>query len=139
MRYPDFSRITEPDNVAWTKPLDITFRDNSNVEPALTNQYFASADGSLRAFPGGPWVIKPPPNTPASTYNDEGLVLPIAGFNARFSSWYVLGASGPKDVVLVLDSSMSMGNLYEVRKAAILVIIGLTSQVPLLYSSISLF
>jgi hypothetical protein len=70
-------------------------------------------------------------------------VSPSVGFNARFSPWYVLGASGPKDVVLVLDTSTSMGNLFEVRKAAILVVEGLTSQVfkifPLKVSYVKVF
>jgi hypothetical protein len=139
VRSPDYAATGTDGDVAWSKSLDIIFRNNYNAsKAALTNQYFASATGYLRAFPGGNWVIQQPPNIPSflptakSIYISNNIgqrTAPIQGFNARFAPWYVLAASGPKDVVLVLDTSSSMGNLYEVRKAATLVVQGLTSQV----------
>eukprot|EP00026_Physarum_polycephalum_P000530 Phypoly_transcript_00531.p1 GENE.Phypoly_transcript_00531~~Phypoly_transcript_00531.p1 ORF type:complete len:1353 (-),score=273.72 Phypoly_transcript_00531:347-4405(-) len=137
VRSPDYAVAGTDDDVAWSKPLDVVFRDNYNTSKStFTNQYFASATGYLRAFPGGNWVIQDPPNIPflpttRSTHISDNVRMgspPIEGFNARFTPWYVLAASGPKDVVLVLDTSSSMGNLYEVRKAATLVVDGLTSQ-----------
>lgn len=141
VRYPDYAKIQQDNpssSAGWSGALDSFFKDAHANDNTLESLYFASSSGYLRAFPGGPWTIKPPPNSPGSaSYDINGFMFKgddgesdvrIAGYNARFRPWYVLGASGPKDVVLVLDASTSMGSMYEVRKAAVNVVSGLSAQ-----------
>lgn len=144
MRYPDYGwkssqHSGEP---SWSLPLDSTFRSLSLSDSSLVSMYFSSSSGHLRAFPGGSWSIRDPPNsfnigyslaetigTSSKASDGHDHDSRITGFNGRFLPWYVLGASGPKDVVLVLDASTSMGSMYDARKAALNVIQGLTPQV----------
>ncbi len=57
-------------------------------------QYFGSNTGVHRVFPGHEW-----------RRNFIGL---HEDFDPRTRPWYVAASSGPKDVVMVLDSSSSM-------------------------------
>jgi hypothetical protein len=54
--------------------------------------------------------------------SDSGM---CDGYDPRFRPWYTSGATGPKDVVLVLDKSGSMGSMDRIslaREAALVII-----------------
>ena len=66
--------------------------DTFSVSPPF--MYYGSDDGVFRMFPG----------TPSKC--DFGMF----DYDPRIRPWYVGASSGPKDVVLVLDTSGSMTN-----------------------------
>ncbi len=70
--------------------------------------YFGSHDGTFRIYPG---------------LNSDTC----GGFDPRVRPWYIAASSGPKNIILILDVSGSMGNqnnlkLNLMQQAAILVI-----------------
>lgn len=57
-------------------------------------QYFGSATGVYRTFPGHYWP--------------SNFIGFPEDYDPRVRPWYIAAASGAKDVVLVLDGSLSM-------------------------------
>ncbi|TRY84427.1 hypothetical protein DNTS_020621, partial [Danionella cerebrum] len=82
--------------VTWSEALNQVFVDNFQRDPSLLWQYFGSAKGFFRQYPGMKW-------TP-----DEHGVLE---FDCRNRKWYIQAATSPKDVVILLDVSGSMKGL----------------------------
>eukprot|EP00056_Hartaetosiga_gracilis_P006933 m.102438 g.102438 ORF g.102438 m.102438 type:complete len:493 (+) comp12592_c1_seq5:107-1585(+) len=79
--------------ICWTKVLDETFIDINGIidDPSQTTKwmYFGTSTGLFRIFPG--------------------LVQGTCqSYDPRVRPWYVAATSGPKDIVLVLDRSLSM-------------------------------
>ncbi|XP_064632640.1 voltage-dependent calcium channel subunit alpha-2/delta-3-like isoform X3 [Lineus longissimus] len=91
------------DGVAWSEKLDAIFRENFKKDNTLTWQYFGSATGFFRIYPGVSWRV----NTPGW----------IDFYDSRTQDWYIQAATSPKDVVILVDSSGSMEGLR--RKIAI--------------------
>ncbi|CAL8337850.1 unnamed protein product [Arctogadus glacialis] len=79
-----------------SEALNDVFVDNFQKDPTLTWQYFGSATGFFRLYPGIKW-----------TPDDNGVVT----FDCRNRNWYIQAASSPKDVVIVVDVSGSMKGL----------------------------
>lgn len=95
--------------VAWSESLDETFVKNFAEDPTLTWQYFCSATGFLRNYPGTVWRTE--------TYSGDKT---IDVFDCRVRGWYIQAAAYPKDVVILLDSSGSMKGLrIEIAKATV--------------------
>uniref|UniRef100_A0A8C5CWK1 Calcium voltage-gated channel auxiliary subunit alpha2delta 4 n=1 Tax=Gadus morhua TaxID=8049 RepID=A0A8C5CWK1_GADMO len=82
--------------VYMSEALNDVFVDNFQKDPTLTWQYFGSATGFFRLYPGIKW-----------TPDDNGVVT----FDCRNRNWYIQAASSPKDVVIVVDVSGSMKGL----------------------------
>uniref|UniRef100_A0A8C1R4W1 Calcium voltage-gated channel auxiliary subunit alpha2delta 3 n=1 Tax=Cyprinus carpio TaxID=7962 RepID=A0A8C1R4W1_CYPCA len=82
--------------VYWSEALNKVFVDNFKRDPSLIWQYFGSAKGFFRQYPGIKW-------TP-----DEHGVLE---FDCRNRKWYIQAATSPKDVVILVDVSGSMKGL----------------------------
>ncbi|XP_058641484.1 voltage-dependent calcium channel subunit alpha-2/delta-3 [Onychostoma macrolepis] len=82
--------------VYWSEALNTVFVDNFKRDPSLIWQYFGSAKGFFRQYPGIKW-------TP-----DEHGVLE---FDCRNRKWYIQAATSPKDVVILVDVSGSMKGL----------------------------
>ncbi|GAB1599703.1 voltage-dependent calcium channel subunit alpha-2/delta-3-like, partial [Argonauta hians] len=80
--------------VKWTRALDRIFKENKDNDTNLSWQYFGSAVGFMRIFPGIKWPI-----------NDEDR---IDLYDCRLQGWYIQGAAAPKNVIILLDSSGSM-------------------------------
>eukprot|EP00761_Pharyngomonas_kirbyi_P012097 gb/GECH01012124.1/.p1 GENE.gb/GECH01012124.1/~~gb/GECH01012124.1/.p1 ORF type:complete len:1008 (+),score=235.65 gb/GECH01012124.1/:1-3024(+) len=80
------------DHLFISQNLDSVFRDNVDK---TTWQYFGSQQGFQRQFPGREW-----------SQNDDGE---YQSFDPRLRPWYVGSTSGPKDVLILFDSSGSMG------------------------------
>ena len=58
LRFPYHTDLTILNGVEATNPIDVAFRDNYAKDPQLLWQYFGSADGFYRSFPGKkmlPW------------------------------------------------------------------------------------
>jgi hypothetical protein len=88
----------------WSELLDEQFQYNLNRDKELFWQYFCSAHGLFRRFPGAFW------DTPAT----EDF------FDCRLQSWYISASASPKDVVILLDVSGSMTGLrLEIAKKLI--------------------
>ncbi|XP_045467080.1 voltage-dependent calcium channel subunit alpha-2/delta-3-like isoform X2 [Harmonia axyridis] len=98
----NFSAVHVPSNVyerskdvltgiIWSEELDKTFRNNYKLDPTLSWQYFGSSSGFMRQFPAMQW-------------HEEPLDL----YDCRTRSWFIEGASSPKDVIILVDRSGSM-------------------------------
>lgn len=91
--------------IAWTERLDQVFRRNLAQYAHVHHQYYGDHLGFLRTFPAHKWRI---PRT------DPDL------FDARTRPWYVTGASSPKDIVILVDTSGSMTGLRrEIAKGVV--------------------
>ncbi|XP_060926203.1 voltage-dependent calcium channel subunit alpha-2/delta-3 [Limanda limanda] len=82
--------------VYWSEALNRVFVDNFEKDPTLIWQYFGSAKGFFRQYPGVKW------------HPDEHGVI---GFDCRNRKWYIQAATSPKDVVILVDVSGSMKGL----------------------------
>ncbi|CAB4008171.1 Hypothetical predicted protein, partial [Paramuricea clavata] len=75
--------------INWTSELDEVFIDNfMNRDNTLKWQYFGSRDAVFRTYPAKRWT---------NPY-----------YSARRRPWYTQGATSPKDMVILIDSSGSM-------------------------------
>ena len=103
-------------DICFTARLDKTFQDlDEEFGPRLPWQYFGSQSGYHRQFPG------------AKRTND---------YDPRVRPWYTGASSGPKDVVLVLDTSGSMteaGRLDLMKQAAAAVLSSMVWNFVLLH------
>ena len=67
-------------------------------------QYFGSSQGLIRLYPAREWDTNF-----AGFYND---------YDPRVRNWYIAATSGPKDVIIVVDCSLSMsGKKFEIAKS----------------------
>ncbi|XP_067319654.1 voltage-dependent calcium channel subunit alpha-2/delta-3 isoform X2 [Anolis sagrei] len=82
--------------VYWSESLNKVFVDNFDHDPSLIWQYFGSAKGFFRQYPGIKWEP------------DENGVI---AFDCRNRKWYIQAATSPKDVVILVDVSGSMKGL----------------------------
>uniref|UniRef100_A0A8C6UFI9 Calcium channel, voltage dependent, alpha2/delta subunit 3 n=1 Tax=Neogobius melanostomus TaxID=47308 RepID=A0A8C6UFI9_9GOBI len=82
--------------VYWSEALNKVFVENFERDPTLIWQYFGSAKGFFRQYPGVKW------------HPDEHGVI---GFDCRNRKWYIQAATSPKDVVILVDVSGSMKGL----------------------------
>ncbi|XP_077459637.1 voltage-dependent calcium channel subunit alpha-2/delta-3 isoform X1 [Stigmatopora argus] len=82
--------------VYWSEALNKVFVENFERDPTLIWQYFGSAKGFFRQYPGVKW------------HPDENGVI---GFDCRNRKWYIQAATSPKDVVILVDVSGSMKGL----------------------------
>uniref|UniRef100_A0A672IRG6 Calcium voltage-gated channel auxiliary subunit alpha2delta 3 n=1 Tax=Salarias fasciatus TaxID=181472 RepID=A0A672IRG6_SALFA len=82
--------------VFWSEALNKVFVDNFEKDPSLIWQYFGSAKGFFRQYPGIKW--KP---------DEHGVIA----FDCRNRKWYIQAATSPKDVVILVDVSGSMKGL----------------------------
>ncbi|XP_035376482.1 voltage-dependent calcium channel subunit alpha-2/delta-3 [Electrophorus electricus] len=82
--------------VYWSEALNKIFVDNFEKDPSLIWQYFGSAKGFFRQYPGVKW------------HPDEHGVI---SFDCRNRKWYIQAATSPKDVVILVDVSGSMKGL----------------------------
>ncbi|CAL1539791.1 unnamed protein product [Lymnaea stagnalis] len=92
------------DAVLFTKKLEETFLQNAAKDPLLRWQYFGSVTGVTRLFPGREW------STNFAGFYDD--------YDPRVRPWYIQATSGPKDVIIILDCSLSMrGEKFSIAKA----------------------
>ncbi|XP_060787657.1 voltage-dependent calcium channel subunit alpha-2/delta-3 [Neoarius graeffei] len=82
--------------VYWSEALNKVFVDNFERDPSLIWQYFGSAKGFFRQYPGIKW-----------TPDEHGVIA----FDCRNRKWYIQAATSPKDVVILVDVSGSMKGL----------------------------
>jgi hypothetical protein len=88
----------------WTEALNEQFKKNYDEDNELFWQYFCSSHGLFRRYPGAYWTVP----------EREDF------FDCRLQSWYIMAASSPKDVVILLDVSGSMTGLrLEIAKKLI--------------------
>ncbi|XP_029107565.1 voltage-dependent calcium channel subunit alpha-2/delta-3-like isoform X2 [Scleropages formosus] len=83
--------------VFWSEALNKVFVDNFGRDPSLGWQYFGSAKGFFRQYPGVKWHP-----------DENGLI----DFDCRNRKWYIQAAASPKDVVVLVDVSGSMKGLH---------------------------
>ncbi|XP_059149465.1 voltage-dependent calcium channel subunit alpha-2/delta-2-like [Physella acuta] len=104
------------DTILFTRKLEETFLRNAAKDPLLRWQYFGSVTGVTRLFPGREWS-----NNFAGFYDD---------YDPRVRPWYIQATSGPKDVIIILDCSLSMvGEKFSIAKAVAKTVINtLTKQ-----------
>ncbi|XP_055354620.1 voltage-dependent calcium channel subunit alpha-2/delta-4-like isoform X2 [Paramacrobiotus metropolitanus] len=84
--------------VRWSKQLDKTFRVNQANDDSLRWQYFGSAEGFMRLYPGARWSMEP----------DRPDM-----YDCRLTNWYIRAASSPKDMLILLDMSGSMTGIRQ--------------------------
>ncbi|KAK2185405.1 hypothetical protein NP493_238g03014 [Ridgeia piscesae] len=74
----------------WTNGLFDVWKKNRDEDPDLLWQYFGSQTGILRIYPASKWSI-------------TGVDL----YDVRRRPWYTEGASSPKDMFILIDTSGS--------------------------------
>lgn len=90
--------------VVYTKELDEVFKNNVKMDPSLRWQYFGSSSGLIRLYPAREWDTNF-----AGFYND---------YDPRVRNWYIAATSGPKDVLIIIDCSLSMtGKKFDIAKS----------------------
>lgn len=77
--------------IEWSEALDSTFKDNYNKDPSLSWQFFGSSTGFMRQYPAAKWSEDP-----------------VDLYDCRLRPWYIEAATGPKDIVILMDTSGSM-------------------------------
>ncbi|XP_046315790.2 voltage-dependent calcium channel subunit alpha-2/delta-4 [Marmota monax] len=82
--------------VYMSEALNPVFVENFQRDPTLTWQYFGSATGFFRIYPGIKW-----------TPDENGVIT----FDCRNRGWYIQAATSPKDIVILVDISGSMKGL----------------------------
>ncbi|KAJ3588536.1 hypothetical protein NHX12_012128, partial [Muraenolepis orangiensis] len=82
--------------VFWSEALNKVFVDNFEKDPSLIWQYFGSAKGFFRQYPGIKWQP-----------DEHGVIA----FDCRNREWYIQAATSPKDLVILVDLSGSMKGL----------------------------
>uniref|UniRef100_A0A7N8WLA9 Calcium voltage-gated channel auxiliary subunit alpha2delta 4 n=1 Tax=Mastacembelus armatus TaxID=205130 RepID=A0A7N8WLA9_9TELE len=82
--------------VYMSETLNDVFIENFQKDSSLTWQYFGSATGFFRLYPGIQWIP-----------DENGVVT----YDCRTRNWYIQAATSPKDVVIVVDVSGSMKGL----------------------------
>ncbi|KAK3089549.1 hypothetical protein FSP39_004513 [Pinctada imbricata] len=104
------------DTVVLSAELEEAFKENKRKDPLLRWQYFGSPAGLVRIYPGREWSTNF-----AGFYND---------YDPRVRPWYIAATSGPKDVVIILDCSLSMdGEKFNIAKGVAKTVINtLTKQ-----------
>lgn len=84
--------------IHWSQRLDETFRLNLRNDETLRWQYFGSAEGFMRMYPGIKWPTDP-----------EKPDI----YDCRLTNWYIRAASSPKDMIILVDISGSMTGIRE--------------------------
>lgn len=93
--------------VVYTKELENVFKENARHDKSLRWQYFGSSSGLMRLYPAREWDTNF-----AGFYND---------YDPRVRNWYIAATSGPKDVVIVIDCSLSMkGKTTPILKSCVI-------------------
>nr|QJU69482.1 cacna2d1 [Nematostella vectensis] len=82
------------ETVYWSSKLDEMFKKNLADDPELRWQNFGSVEGVLRQYPSSEWQT-----------NFAGFHI---DYDPRMRPWYIGATSGPKDIVIILDCSLSM-------------------------------
>ncbi|KAB1254659.1 Voltage-dependent calcium channel subunit alpha-2/delta-4, partial [Camelus dromedarius] len=82
--------------IYMSEALNSVFVENFQRDPTLTWQYFGSATGFFRIYPGIKW-----------TPDENGVIA----FDCRNRGWYIQAATSPKDMVILMDTSGSMKGL----------------------------
>jgi len=104
-------------DIAWSQNLNSEWNTNRAVDTDIRWQYIGTSTGLFLMSPGKEWST-----------NHQGL---LPDFDPRFRPWYVGAISGPKDVAIVMDCSLSMtesGSWSTAVKAANLLLDTLTAN-----------
>jgi len=76
--------------LSWTSGLEEVWKENIQRDPSLLWQYFGSKTGIFRNYPANMW-------------KNQGVDL----YDVRRRPWYTQGASSPKDMLILIDTSGS--------------------------------
>ncbi|GAB1597394.1 voltage-dependent calcium channel subunit alpha-2/delta-2 isoform X4, partial [Argonauta hians] len=90
--------------LGWSAQLDKVFEENYKKNKKLLWQYFGSQSGFMRMYPASRW----------RTHGSVDL------FDVRRRPWYTQGASSPKDMMIIIDTSGSVhGQALQLIKVAV--------------------
>nr|UJT32167.1 voltage-dependent calcium channel unc-36 [Heterodera elachista] len=103
------------ERIQWSD-IDQQYRRNREQLKDLNFQKFCSESGFLRYFPAAPWL-----------WEDRPAELDL--FDCRNTEWYVTGATVPRNLLILLDTSGSMlGQRFEIARQTIEAILGTLSD-----------
>jgi len=119
------------DSICTFRGIDDVFANATDEFGVRAWTYVATTNGVMRAWPGH--AMERGEDVPAGE-GEEGLGN-CQSYDPRLRPWYVAATSGPKDVVMVIDTSGSMltadGELFgdfrsrwEITKEALLALLG---------------
>lgn len=120
-------------HVKWSEGLTQVFKNNLAFDPYLSWQFFGSNTGFMRIWPAAKWrvpifvregaILKQQPHHDqmpgyeGHNRETDGLDL----YDSRMRSWFIQGASSPKDMLILLDGSGSMtGQRKDIAKNVVL-------------------
>ena len=92
------------EDIMRTEPLDETFRQNYESDPALSWQYFGSVTGILRHYPAMQWRMSDEDDDDKDGDDEK----PADTYDCRVRSWFIEAATCSKDLVILMDVSGSM-------------------------------
>eukprot|EP00245_Coleochaete_scutata_P017675 TRINITY_DN8802_c0_g1_i3.p1 TRINITY_DN8802_c0_g1~~TRINITY_DN8802_c0_g1_i3.p1 ORF type:complete len:646 (-),score=64.00 TRINITY_DN8802_c0_g1_i3:424-2361(-) len=126
---PDDEAIMQ--TVCRLQKLDRVFKPILEDDSEQLQIYFGAVNGAFRIYPGGPREFDPPD---AAAGDLQSVVNNCAAYDPRLRPWFRDALLGPKSVIILMDLSADMNNLYsglgsgptnlDVAKAAVRTVLG---------------
>jgi hypothetical protein len=101
---PDFANF-----ICLGENIRGVFKANYNASREMYSQYIGSEKGGFIEYPGRrQWYQSYPTSTDPNALSCRVLVDRCDMYDPRYRPWYIQALSGPKNILLLLDTGSSM-------------------------------